>query len=209
MATASAGTTGSLSTTDMRTLLKATNEIEALAVTTAMHLKALTDRSDGSKQLLESVMGSFVGSLAGTGISRVAFDPPTRVNAALIKVSPPLVQDFPNRTTFDNGIFQKIWDCIETFRGEVFEIENAPATMDDTDKQREPIVPLRTTMVGDIEQMMLRFTDDVRRQTRDEIEIMSVTFLTVNRYQSMILLSPRRYGEKHYMDRKLAIPRTD
>ena len=55
MATASAGKTGSLSTTDMRTLLKATDEIEAFAVTTAMHLKTLTDRSDGSKQLLESV----------------------------------------------------------------------------------------------------------------------------------------------------------
>ena len=54
MATAAAGTTGSLSTTDMRMLLKATDEIETLAVTTANHMKALTDRSDGSKQLLES-----------------------------------------------------------------------------------------------------------------------------------------------------------
>ena len=40
----------------MRALLKATDEIDAMAVNTAMHLKALTDRSDGSKQLPESVM---------------------------------------------------------------------------------------------------------------------------------------------------------
>ena len=40
----------------MRTLLKATgtDEIDAMAVNTAVHLKALTGRSDGSKQLLES-----------------------------------------------------------------------------------------------------------------------------------------------------------
>ena len=54
MATASYGTAGSLSTTGMRALLKAADEIEALAVTTAMQLRALTNRSDGSKQLLEA-----------------------------------------------------------------------------------------------------------------------------------------------------------
>ena len=56
MATAAAGMTGSLSTTDMRMLLKATDEIETLAENTANcnQLKALTDRSDESKRLLES-----------------------------------------------------------------------------------------------------------------------------------------------------------
>ena len=52
MATASAGMTGTLSTTDMRTLLKATGEIDGMAVNTAVHIKALADRSDGSKHNL-------------------------------------------------------------------------------------------------------------------------------------------------------------
>ena len=55
MATASAGMTGTLSTSDMRALQKATDEIDSMAVNAAMHLKALTGRSDGSKQLLESM----------------------------------------------------------------------------------------------------------------------------------------------------------
>ena len=54
MATAPAGTTGSLSTMGMRALLNATDEIEALAVTAAMQLKALADRPGGSRQLPES-----------------------------------------------------------------------------------------------------------------------------------------------------------
>lgn len=147
MATAAAGMTGSMSNTDLRTLLKATDEIDAMAVNTAMHLKALTDRSDGSKQLLESVMGSFVGRLTGKGISRISFDPQTRVKEALIKVSPPLVEDTPSRTKFNNGISQKMWNCIKTFRMEVHEIENGQATMDDTEAQRALIVPLRATMI--------------------------------------------------------------
>ena len=150
-----------------------------MAVNTAMHLKALTDRSDGSKQLLESVMGSFVGRLTGKGISRIAFDPPTRIKEALIKVSPPLVEDTLNRTKFNNGTSQRIWNCIKTFRMEVHEIENGQATMDDTEAQRALIVPLRATMIGDvdIEQMILKFTDDVRKQTRDEMVIMSINLL--------------------------------
>ena len=61
MATASAGTAGSLRTTDMRALLKATDEIDTLAVAiaTAMHLKAVAgsnplDQLWARKQLLES-----------------------------------------------------------------------------------------------------------------------------------------------------------
>ena len=77
MATASAGMIGALSTTEMRTLLEATNETDAMSVTTEAHLKALTDRSHGSRQLLESVMGSFVGRLTGKITTRVTFDPPS------------------------------------------------------------------------------------------------------------------------------------
>ena len=40
----------------MRALLKATDEIDAMAVNTAIHLKALSGRSDGSKLLLESML---------------------------------------------------------------------------------------------------------------------------------------------------------
>ena len=64
MAKAPAGMTGGLSITDMRELMKATDEIDTLAEHTANQLKELTDRSDECRRLLESVMGSFVGSLA-------------------------------------------------------------------------------------------------------------------------------------------------
>ena len=62
-ASAAAGMAGSLSSTGMRALLKAATEIGAMAVNTAMHLKALTDRPrpDGSEQPLKSAMGSVVG----------------------------------------------------------------------------------------------------------------------------------------------------
>ena len=93
-------------------------------------------------------MGSFVGSLTGKGIPRLAFDPPSTVKAALIKVSPPLEQDVPSGTTFNNGISQHIWNCIYTFREEVFAIETDQANMDDTEKQREQIRPLRVAMVS-------------------------------------------------------------
>ena len=43
-----------MSTTDLRALLKAADGIGTMAVATAAHLRALTGRSDGSKQLLES-----------------------------------------------------------------------------------------------------------------------------------------------------------
>ena len=171
MATATAGMTGSLSITDMRELMKATDEIDALAEHTANQLKELTDRSDESRRLLESVMGSFVGSLTGKGISRLAFDPPSTVKAALIKVLPPLEQDIPGDTTFNNGISQHIWNCIDTFREEVYMIETDQANLDDTEKQRELIIPRRVPMVNQVEQMILRFTDDVRHNTRDELEI--------------------------------------
>ena len=54
MAKAPAGMTGGLSITDMRELMKATDEIEALAEHTANQLKALTDRSDECRRLVES-----------------------------------------------------------------------------------------------------------------------------------------------------------
>ena len=171
MATAPAGMAGGLSITDMRELMKATDEIEALAEHTTNQLKELTDRSDECRRLLESVMGSFVGSLIGKGIPRLAFDPPSTVKAALIKVSPPLEQDIPGDTTFNNGISQHIWNCIDTFREEVYMIQTAQANLDDTEKQRELIVPLRVAMVNQVEQMIIRFTDDVRHHTRDELEV--------------------------------------
>ena len=55
MAAASAGMAGSLSITDMRELMKATDEIDALAEHTANQLKELTDRSDECRRLLESL----------------------------------------------------------------------------------------------------------------------------------------------------------
>ena len=54
MATAPAGMTGGLSIMDMRELMKATDEIEALGELTANQLKVLTDRSDECRRLLES-----------------------------------------------------------------------------------------------------------------------------------------------------------
>ena len=171
MAKAPAGMTGGLSITDMRELMKATDEIDTLAEKTAKQFKVVTDRTDDCRQLLESVMGSFVGSLTGKGQSRLAFDPPSTVKAALIKVSPPLDSEFPSDTTFNNGVSQRIWNTIDTFREEVFMIETEQAILDDTDAQREKIKPLRATMVNEIEQTIIRFTDDVRRDTRDELEI--------------------------------------
>ena len=121
----------------MQTLLKATDDIDAMAVNTAMHLKALADSSDWSKQLLESVIDSFVGRLTGKGFSRIAFDPPTQVKEAFIKVLPPIEYEVETRTKFGNGISQKIWDCISTFYYEVDQIENVDAaTRDDNDAQR-------------------------------------------------------------------------
>ena len=55
MAKAPAGMTGGLSITDMRELMKATDEIDTLAGKTANQLKVLTDRSDECGRLLESV----------------------------------------------------------------------------------------------------------------------------------------------------------
>ena len=95
----------------------------------------------------------------------------------MIKVSPPLVEDTPSRAKFGNGISRKIWNCIKTFRMKVHEIEKGQATVDDTDAQRALIVPPRATMIGDVEQMILKFTDGVRKKTRDEIDIMSVHLL--------------------------------
>ena len=54
MAKAPAGMTGGLSITDMRELMKATDEIDTLADKTAKRFKVVTDRSDDCKQLLES-----------------------------------------------------------------------------------------------------------------------------------------------------------
>ena len=75
--TAATGMTGALSAAEMRTLLKATGEIEPMAVTTKSHLKVLTGRSGGCKYLLESVMGSFEGRLTGKCVSRGTFGPPS------------------------------------------------------------------------------------------------------------------------------------
>ena len=132
MAKAPAGMTGGLSITDMRELMKATDEIDTLAEKTAKQFKVVTDRTDDCRQLLESVMGSFVGSLTGKGQSRLAFDPPSTVKAALIKVSPPLDPEFPSDTTFNNGVSQRIWNIIDTFREEVYMIETEQAILDDT-----------------------------------------------------------------------------
>ena len=54
MADASAGIPGALSAAGMRALPKAAGEIDAMVVNTAMHLKALTGRSGGSKHPLGS-----------------------------------------------------------------------------------------------------------------------------------------------------------
>ena len=54
MAKAPAGMTGGLSITDMRELMKATDEIDTLAEKTAKPLKVVTDRADECRRLLES-----------------------------------------------------------------------------------------------------------------------------------------------------------
>ena len=54
MAKAPAGMTGGLSITDMRELMRATDEIDTLAGKTAKQLKVVTDRADECRRLLES-----------------------------------------------------------------------------------------------------------------------------------------------------------
>ena len=58
MAKAPAGMTGGLSITDMRELMRATDEIDTVAAKTAKQFKVVTDRTDECRRLLESVMGS-------------------------------------------------------------------------------------------------------------------------------------------------------
>ena len=54
MAKAPAGMTGGLSITDMRELMRATDEIDTLAGKTAKQIKVVTDRTDDCRRLLES-----------------------------------------------------------------------------------------------------------------------------------------------------------